>query len=340
MYALKNGAQVTVAAELQAIARFLSSRWENLESVLELAEDVAKMALRDARSWFDQHDVSTALRARADIRRQALDALEGPKSGLADYDQSMCFLQNMYFKVLLVHDAARTIDGPWDFEAKTTAVLRKLKSKYPWLAKAKPLGYAQLSKNYRDFEGQEEYCKAQWSRDAEDFEGADTSTAGASAFPHRVALAYVVYDDLCQGRSPHLVLVSSIYAHFLRIAEYLNTDTVLQALQALPMRESEPRPIWELSVTSAHPVVRALLNLSTPNMGDAATVKQAYEADKAKRREFEQLSPEAQQAIQAANAQKWTALVDSLLNSKTDPSFELEREQELKRCRDALNGTD
>lgn len=338
MYKLENNVQVNLAAEIQAIADFLPSRWENVENPQALAQAVADAALYDGRFWFNQYDISEALHGRADARRELLEALEGEGGSLSLYDQPCRMLSNMAMAVSKVHEAGQTVDGKWDFGDKADAVARKVQAALPWLSRAKPLGYAELAANYSDFDGQREYCESdKWSVDADDFAGADTAGACVSAFPHQVALPYVMYDDKCQGRRPPRALVSAIYGHFLRIAEYINAQAMLQAIKELPLMDAEPQPVWELDLKSDNLLVRALLSAAQRDRGeDAKSPKEQYEESEVHRRAFAQKTPEEQQAIRAANAVNLSELIASLTKPHADNSYELQRKQEIQKCRDIL----
>lgn len=337
MYTLENNVQVNKGAEIQAIADFLGSRWENVENPREMIEAIAHAALHAGRFWFNPYDVSAALRVRLDARRVLLAALEGDTSLLSLYDQPCRMLLDMAVAVSTVHEAGQTVDGDWDFSDQADAVVRKMQAAHPWLSKALPRGYAELAVNYRDFDGQEEYGESgRDARDAAEFAGANTAGACVVAFPHQVALPYVMYDDKCQGRRPAYVLVSAIYGHFLRIAEFMNTQEMLQALKELPWRDTNPQPVWELDLKSDHMLLQALLRTVQSNKEEGKSPKEQYEEAEADRRAFVLKTPQEQQAVREANQRNMMAMLEMLKKGGEDRHGHIQHEQEVQRCRELL----
>jgi hypothetical protein len=97
-----------------------------------------------------------------------------------------------------------------DFSKDIDALVKYISQNWTGLKKIKPKGYAEFIKDYEDFKGQEEFdvekaCKS--------FKGFDDSTASSFSFPLRVALPYVAYDDICQGRDPFRTLVAALIGY-------------------------------------------------------------------------------------------------------------------------------
>ena len=94
--------------------------------------------------------------------------------------------------------------------------------------------------------------------DAAKFNGYDTAGASTPSLPSRIALPYIMYDQVCQDRNPGYMLVSSIYGHFLGVIEYINTIQLKDSVSRLLHREY-PIPMDSGRLHSNHPFVEAAL---------------------------------------------------------------------------------
>jgi len=83
----------------------------------------------------------------------------------------------------------------------------------------KPKGYKEfLAKKESDFEGLEELDEKQLLKD---FPGFDDSSAGSNAFPVKMSMPHIAYDDTQQGRDPLTMLVSNIFSYGIRYGQVL-----------------------------------------------------------------------------------------------------------------------
>lgn len=100
------------------------------------------------------------------------------------------------------------------YDETCEAIEKFIKTRWNGIKNFKPKGWSALKKDYIDFGGMQEYCDSgQSEKDADDFEGLNISKGGGSGFTSRVALPYVMYDAVCQGRSPLQVFIGSILSY-------------------------------------------------------------------------------------------------------------------------------
>ena len=100
------------------------------------------------------------------------------------------------------------------YDETCEAIEKFIKTRWNGIKNFKPKGWDAFKKDYTDFGGMQEYCDSgQDEKDADDFEGLNISKGGGSGFTSRVALPYVMYDAVCQGRSPLQVFIGSILSY-------------------------------------------------------------------------------------------------------------------------------
>lgn len=101
-----------------------------------------------------------------------------------------------------------------DFEETCVSIEKFIKTRWRGIKNFKPKGWDNLRKDYIDFDGQEEYCDSgQDKKDKETFTGLNTETAGGFGLTTNVALPYVMYNDICQGRSPLQSFIGAILSY-------------------------------------------------------------------------------------------------------------------------------
>lgn len=92
--------------------------------------------------------------------------------------------------------------------------------------KIKPKGYAQLAKDYMDFDGCDEWAENEKEAQEKTFKAYDDATGGSFNFVGKVALPNVVYDDLDQGRNPLMTLIGACVSYgFMRGELYGKHET-------------------------------------------------------------------------------------------------------------------
>lgn len=338
MYKLEN-VQVNIASEIKELIRYTSSRWENIPALEDVIRLAAQAGLHDARCWIDHYPVATSLRERKTTRSALLKSVM-PKTGahVDYYDQPCVWLDALESATSRLEEAAQVVDGAWDFTRKSDAVYASIRKQYPDLALARPLGWDALAKNYSDFDGMEEYCQKQQRADVDDFKGADSCSAGASGFPGRIALPYVMYDSECQGRPAPRVLVSSVYAHFLQIARHVNTQALIAALAQLQLRDTEPGPVWELTVTAEQPMLRALIALTAYNLAarklegvpPGQSPQETYAQDVKRNAEFDSKTDEEKAVLRKAHELDIAEFMAAMTSKHDSDKYDRECAAELK----------
>lgn len=267
--------------EVAAITEYLSTRWTPLPNMAELVLAAAVQGWYNARGWLDRFTLDAPCRARLQERQALFDLhLSEDSAALARwYDVGCRYLDELPGMVELLRETAMDMDGRWDFEKRSKALFRNLAERFPGLAQLRPHGWDELYANYTDFAGMEEYCNSQQQADEAAFGGTLITGALSPSFPTRVALPYVMYDQVCQGRSAALTLVSAIYAQFLGLREQENTRQVLAGVQALDLGDNSPEVVFELTPVSEHPLTGLLLQMAgifaAANPG--AQAKEAFE---------------------------------------------------------------
>lgn len=205
--------------EQKAISDYIKSRWENVDNIEAIVEKASKIAFHDARAWFDDMEVFRSYEEEVNKENK--------------HEKSAQFFLHSFMNSKNLKDQCLGIDGKWDYERKSSSAYANVISEFPQIQDARPVGWEEAKKNYNDFDGMEEYCKNQQSKDEEDFKGELFDHINAPQFFTWVALPYVLYDDLGQGRSAPKTLISGIYSHFLSFKAQENTLTLMSEIKRL-----------------------------------------------------------------------------------------------------------
>jgi len=103
--------------------------------------------------------------------------------------------------------------------SKHAEILVKFIKKNWDIGKPAPKGYKEFLKNKEsDYEGMEELDEEKIMKS---FKGFDDSSAGSNAFPIRMSLPHIAYDDTEQGRDPLTMLVSCILTYGMKYGQVL-----------------------------------------------------------------------------------------------------------------------
>jgi hypothetical protein len=92
------------------------------------------------------------------------------------------------------------------------AILKFLKKYWNGLDNVKPKGYDEFCKNYCDFDGINEWEEKEKKQQEDYFDGFDNSDDGFN-FVRLLSLSQIVYDDLCQERSPIYSFISACVSY-------------------------------------------------------------------------------------------------------------------------------
>lgn len=333
MYTLDAQRPGIPADDIEAMVRFVESRWTLGPDYRGIFQRIERLAAHDYRFMFDRFAVNQALRERLESREQLLDA--EPNSRTASYYDRCCtILRDMSFQTDLLQEAlyreASCKKGErWSFEYQANRVEAQVKADFV-LVDAKPHGWAALRRGYTDFKGMRQYAETQAQRDEEQFDGADSASVGAPAFPQRIALVHVMYDEVCQGRSATNTLVGAAYGHFLRLHEHCNTRAVAEAIRTLSLPEAaEVTFDWELDSPNE---VLGLLRKMIRDNGELPTATD-YERAVESAQAFASKSPEEQAAIRTENQRQ---LREVVFSKRDDAAYEKEREDKILKVIELL----
>lgn len=308
-------AAINLNEEVAHLAEFIRQKWTPIDNLEALFTEIRDAALHAARGWFDAHTVWERVTDWQDARAALLQGTLtlGADTHVDLYDAICTLLYDISRELRDVREAALALDGDWDFERRVRAIELRLSSRYPDLAGARPLGWAELALGYCDCDGQAEYDPRP---DRELFQGSRVDGPSAG-FTSRVALPYVMYDHTCQSQKAPSVLVGAVFAHFLGIAEYLNTQALIHNLAAALPDLQTPDMLFERNeqnLKAHHPVLTVLLQLARP-----CKTKASFEEHLVISAQYAALSEEEKAKLQADNHDAIAKLIARL---KSRPSTE------------------
>lgn len=275
--------------EVRAMARYLAQKWTPIAGLEAMLREIRDAALHESRAWLEAYSPGNFAHDLRDSRAKALvqELGDDDEKFTTEHHDAVChYLYEVFTLSSEVHKQALELDGGWDYSRRVDRLRTQLNGKYPDLAKARPLGWDELAKNYSDFDGQEEYDPRP---DVELFEGSRVEGACSGNFVYRTALPYVMYDEKCQGRKASAVLVGAVFAQFLGIQEFLNTKRFERDLAAWV--QAQPTSVtFGLSSLPDNPHLRVIGKEASP-----APSEQDYQTALAEQRKFRAL-PEAEKA--------------------------------------------
>ncbi len=316
-------ADTNLDEEVTHLAAFIGQKWTPIANIEALFTEIRDAALHAARGWIDQHAIWELASEMEDRRANLLKSTLAAELdvGVEFYDALCTLLYAIGRDAKHVRDAALALDGEWDFSRRSNRVELSLSAKYPDLAAARPFGWAELEKDYCDFYGQEAY---QPREDRALFKGSNVPGLLSPSFTSRVALPYVMYDEKCQGLKANRVLVGAVFAHFLGIAEHLNTLELKRAIQKAFSDIEKPEMLFERKIKTDNKILNVLLELA----GKSPT-KEEFEKAVAAKAEFDALSDEDKAARKSKNQKK---LVEMLEELKANPKENQKQDDEAQRC--------
>lgn len=223
---------INLDEETRAVVDFVAKTWEPIDNLEEIVLQIRVSAQHAARGWIDAYDLGFKAGDLQSARATMLEALPQyaeTKTTVSTYDAVCHFLAQVSLKGHLLNQAGLAIDGTWDYGRRTSALSLKISNQFPGFRASRPLGWTALAAGYEDFDGQETFD----SRAAKaDFAGSRVESAVSGDLCYRLALPYVMYDEVSHGRKAATTLVSSVYSHFLGIQQFLNAQSAMSALSA------------------------------------------------------------------------------------------------------------
>lgn len=100
-----------------------------------------------------------------------------------------------------------------NFGEDVSALIDYLLKYWNGLESVKPKGFDEFEKDYCDFDGQEEWEDKERDKCEKEFNGFDDEGVGSFNFVRKVSLPDVMYNDICQGRSPLQTLIGACVAY-------------------------------------------------------------------------------------------------------------------------------
>lgn len=324
---------VNLDEEVMHLAEFIRRKWTPIANLESLFTEIRDAAVTAARSWFDWYPLWEAAVALQKERQTLLQTTYGRQVSADLYDALSTLLDSIAGESRDLSDAARSLDGKrWDFDACVRMLEVRLCDRYPELAGVRPLGWDELGKGYRDFDGQDEYDPGP---DQDLFKGSNVQGVRSADFPGRIALPYVMAGERVHNRKASVALVGAVYAQFLGIKEFLNTHRLVQDLvEALPQLQV-PAVLHVRNVTTENPFLKVAVECAPPVATSAD-----FEEHLARLAAFNALTEEeraSRQAERNAVVQKLLAGLTSS-NPEEDKKYAAEKERKRLLLRAAFNG--
>ena len=274
---------VSIDFERAAVRDYLVATWEPIDNLEQLITRIQAAAAHAARGWIDPMDVGNACSDLAERRKKAIIAglcypTEAERDIAAGYDSAVRILDSLWLESDRVAKAGRNLDGPWDYSERTDTLYKALCAEFPTLSDARPIGWSALEADYSDDEQSDFDSKAACAL----FKGVDSQSLLDNGFALRVALPNSMYLYKRHGERASYVLVSAIFAHFLKVQEHLNTRSVLTELNSLSLPSTD-RIDFDYVLTSSNPILQALCSLcgskwTQKHLDEALTNYRAYMA--------------------------------------------------------------
>jgi hypothetical protein len=318
-------ADINLDEEVTLLADFIGQKWTPIANLDALFTEIRVAAMKAARSWFESHSLWEAAHALKKERKTLLRQTYGPMIYADLYDALYTLLDSISGEARDLSDVGRSLNGTrWDFETRVRNLeLRLCDRQYPDLSSARPLGWAEMEIGYKAFDGQDEYDPRP---DQELFKGVNVQGARSADFPGRIALPYVICEEKNYGRRASYSLVGAVYAHFLGIAEFLNTHKVVQDLNAAFPQLQVPEVLYERVVTTENPFLKVAVEVAPP----VATPAQ-FQEHLAQMAAFEALSDEEKALRKAEGSAAVLEMLDGLNFSDPEEDRKYAAEKERKR---------
>lgn len=324
--------------ELEHIIEYIEKRWEGFDKIDIQAffTQIWEKSLELSKYKIDNHGFMDLYEEWNNERK---DHKNWQKAGskLSEEDIKSFSLydypQNLIYSILSTPTSYDdVIMSKWDYSTNVKELLKEIKEVFPEATKLLPIGWKNLAKNYRDFDGQEEYCETQQELDDKEFKGINSGTAGTFPFQARVALPYVMYDDKCQGRKPLHTLIGAILGHAYALNIKNNTIAVLKDLYDIKKELSTPTYYQDIVLSFdiesklTTPVMRGLYEAMKKNLN----IVSESEFQKAKKEREEALkNPPTEKEI-AKNRLDFTKKMKEMF-SRVETAEEIAQRQKEKK---------
>jgi hypothetical protein len=262
MYALKDVAQIDIAAEITAMAEFLSERWNQTANVESLLQLIAQVADKNADSAITRYDLPQYLREQMQKREDVLKSFSDDASMLRYYDQAYGLFESLNRQVDKVQRNGD--DMLYDAYAPTFKSIKKALAapELSHLKKAQLKGLRAMMRHYAENDDAWDKALADEFTDKHAFRGADTGGATHGGFVHLASLIFVVQEKADDNTSPIDLLIRAAYVHFVELCKHNNTQAVVADLDALAPLVMAKNPVFTLDYAPAHKLTRVLYALA------------------------------------------------------------------------------
>ncbi|MCC5612248.1 hypothetical protein LC612_37395 [Nostoc sp. CHAB 5834] len=309
----------TVAQEIEAVTQYIAEKWSVGPCVGSMVSDVATRALFDGRWYLDGYEAWFKLHQRLEARRDLLKGAYPTNAAIAQaYDGSCLQMTFLGGSLSILESHCRRSGSSPDFTTRAETVFQRAFSMHPGLEGAYPAGWTHDIPEDIDGLSADEYEKGQLALDEAAFGG---GTAGGESLPYAVSLPSVVHEGYRRKYKPGQVLVTAVYAHFLKFVSHLNSQAIEKALHSLHLQDTSPHLVWNVNLDSTNPHLWVALKLSEHQFHRQGQIvlygEAGYANALAALREYEQLSDDDKAKAQAQSA----ADLDQMMSeNETDES--------------------
>ena len=296
-------ADINLAEEVGHVTEFFRRTWTPVTDLQAAIRDIRDSALHAARGWFDGHALWEFASQLEDERQHLLEQSHGhaPGSCASYYDAMTTLLAEVALTSNRIATAGVQLDGRWDFGLRSRALVRKVTSKYPELVGTRPAGWDALVWVQPDCPG---WDQVDLDADRALFKGAGVIPGYSTDLPSSVSILLV----RLKGQRASTQLIDAVFAHFLAITKFLNTEKLKRDLVAAIPRLREPAMLFERDdVKTDNPFLTVAFELARPPYS-----KVQFEVSQANAAAFAALSDEAKATLQADVEQEMMASIDHL----------------------------
>jgi hypothetical protein len=254
--------------ELDAITKYVSNNWDGFEKIdaKPFFTKIWDLCLEKTKNKFEQHSFTNLIEQWDDERSDYNNWVSAETTiTKKEFDNKLNedALKKLPIMILLKKmELADKVNKNWDFEEVANEVTAQIKKEFPDASKLRPKGWKEFKKNYIDYAGMSEFD----SRAAKkEFGGMNSGTACSHAFEVKVALPYVMYDEINQNRKPLDVLVGAVLSHAYVLNEKNNSALMLKELLELKEKYDQPEyykePVTKIDFDLQVPLNKDLFKL-------------------------------------------------------------------------------
>lgn len=244
-----------VAEETGHVVEYIKRNWKPISNVEGVIAEIRDLALQDGYYQYDFKAVEAYVdqlylqRIRYLTSTLRLDFEVSPEL----YDARCITLFDIGIQLCSL---ARSMRKPEGTDPVGAHVLRRL-SPNPSLEKARPLGFEQLV-------ALGIHCTPPLTTDPglvrAAFGGAAVKGPEGGEFPVSISLTNVLYGEVLNGEKAAVALVGAVYAHFLGIAQYLNTEKLKADLANALDPLDRPSMVFERNLHTQNPILQLMFD--------------------------------------------------------------------------------